>query len=301
MKRWGKIAAILVGLGVLGYVLYVCGLKWHERAVEDSLERKRVVWERESAQLEKEIAELKEELERKQEATLPREKLEEVFGEEGAGMVAEPVEPEQGQVDARVRELFAYLDEKEYVKAHGLDKGTSEAFQRMIGKLAARPPVVSAELKDPFLLIRNVAHFYRVLGKRDLKLARDVIENESEIAEPIAAIFFEWFFPEGTPPEGGELQRPGLSTLYEYAGFFLNSVGGRSYLLRRESRIRILTTYYCILILDRANRQEINRHGIDIRPHIDSVAGEIRDQRGLVYQKEYLDKLAGLKGKYGRE
>ena len=113
----------------------------------------------------------------------------------------------------------------------------------------------------------------------------------------VGAILFDWSLPEESPPEGIE-GRPSLGTLYEYAGFFLNSVGGRSYLLRRDSRVRILTTYYCVLIVDRANQEEANRHGIDIRPHIDSVAEEIGNHRGLVFQKEYLDALAGLQEKY---
>ena len=124
-------------------------------------------------------------------------------------------------------------------------------------------------------------------------MARDVIVKEAEIAEPVGEILFEWFSPEGAPSEGTE-RRPSLSTLYEYAGFFLNSVGGRSYLLRRDSRVRILTTYYCVLIVDRANQEEANRHGIDIRPHIDSVAEEIGNQRNLVFQKEYLYALEYL-------
>jgi hypothetical protein len=126
-----------------------------------------------------------------------------------------------------------------------------------------------------------------------------VIVNESEIAEPIGGLLFEWASSGERCQEGLE-GRPSLVTLYEYAGFFLNSVGGRSYLTRRDLRLRALTTYYSVLILDVANQAELNRHGIDIRPHIDSVAGEIRYQRGLVYQKEYLDTLEGLREKYAR-
>jgi len=297
MRRWIGVAAILLVLGVLGYGLYVQFLKWHEKAMEASLEEKRVAWQDESERLEQEIAELREELVLKQEATLPEEKLAEVFGEDAVVRVGERGESEPEEVDRKAREFFAYLDGKDYIKAYGLDKGAIETFRSMVDRLAAQPPVVSAELKDPFLLIRNVAHFYRVLGKRDLLMARDVIVNEAEIAEPVGAILFEWFSPEGAPPEGTE-RRPSLSTLYEYAGFFLNSVGGRSYLLRRDSRVRILTTYYCVLVVDRANQEEANRHGIDIRAHIDSVAEEIRNQRGLVFQREYLDSLADLQEKY---
>lgn len=297
MKRWAKIAGILLVLGVLGYGLYVQFLKWHEKAMEASLEQKRVAWQSESARLEQEISELREELELKREATLPEEKLREIFGEDAEVRVGERGESEREGVDRKVKEFFAYLDEKDYIKAYGLDKGTFETFRSMVDRLAQQPPAVSAELKDPFLLIRNVAHFYRVLGKRDLLMARDVIVNESEVAEPMGALLFEWSLPEGPPPKGIQ-GRPSLSTLYEYAGFFLSSVGGRSYLLRRDSRTRILTTYYSVLIVDRANEEEANRHGIDIRPHIDSLAEEIRNQRGLVFQKEYLDVLTGLQQKY---
>jgi hypothetical protein len=298
MKRPAKTLGILLVLGVLGYGLYVRVLEWHENAVKESLEQESETWQRETERLEREIAELKEELLLKQEEALPGGKLKEVFGEDV------PAEP--GPVDAsdreglerRVREFFAYLDEKDYIRAYKLGRGTLEAFQDMADRLAASPPAVSAELKDPFLLVSNVAHFFRVLGKRDLYLARDVIENESEIAEPVAATLFAWVLPEGTGAGPGRRQ-PSLRTLYEYAGFFLNSVGGRSYLLRRDSRVRILTTYYCVLILDRANREEINHHGIDIRPHLGSLAEEIRSHRGLVYQKEYLARLAALLEKYG--
>jgi hypothetical protein len=297
MKKWARIVGILVVLGVLGYLLYGQVLKRHEQAIEESQEQKREAWQRENERLEREINELKEELALKQEATLPEKKLLEIFGEDGAGPVGVQGESEREEVDRKVKDFFAYLDDKDYIKAYGLEKGTLESFQGMADRLAKNPPVVSAEMKDPFLLVRNVAHFYRVLGKRDLRLARDVIENESEIAEPVGAIFFEWALPED-PSEVGIEGRPSLSTLYEYAGFFLDSMGGRSYLLRRDSRIRILTTYYCVLIVDRANQEEANRHGIDIRPHIDSVAEEIRNQRGLVFQKDYLDTLAGLQEKY---
>jgi hypothetical protein len=298
MTRWAKIIGILLLVGVLGYGAYVQVMQWHEKSMEASLEEKRVAWRNESERLEEEIAELRGELALKQEATLPEEKLREVFGEDAAVSIGDPGESEREEVDRKVKEFFSYLDEKDYIKAYGLGQDTFLSFQSMVDRLAKTPPTVSAEFKDPFLLMRNVAHFYRVLGKKDLLLAREVITNEAEIAEPVGAILFEWCLPEGPQPEGGIERRPSLGTLYEYAGFFLNSVGGRSYLLRRDSRIRILTTYYCVLIVDRANREEANRHGIDIRPHIDSIAEEIGNQRGLVFQKEYLDTLEGLRVKY---
>ena len=299
MKRWAKIAGVLLVLGIAGYLVYVQVLRWHKKAMESSLEQKQDAWQGESVRLEQEIAGLREELALKQEAILPKEKLEEVFGEDAERMALQQGELDCEELDGMVKAFFAYLDGKEYIKAYRFDEKTLKYFQGMVGKLSAHPPEVSAELKDPFLLVQNVAHFYRVLGKAGLRMARDVIINESEIAEPMAGLLFDWS-SSGERCQEGLKGRPSLTTLYEYAGFFLNSVGGRSYLLRRDSRVRILTTYYCVLILDLANQVELNRHGIDIRPHIDSVAEEIRYQRGLVYQKKYLDTLEGLKEKYER-
>lgn len=297
MKRWAKIAGGLLVLGFASYVVYVQVFEWHKKAMESSLEQKQDALQRESERLEQEIAGLREELALKEEAKLPKEMLDEVFGEDEEAMASEQGEAACEELDGKVRKFFAYLDKKAYIKAYRLDEGTLGTFQSMVGKLSAFPPEVSAELKDPFLLIQNVAHFYRVLGKRGLRMTRDVIVNESEIAEPVAGLMFEWSSSGERCQEGLE-GRPSLTTLYEYAGFFLNSVGGRSYLMRRDSRVRIVTTYYCVLILDLANQQELNRHGIDIRPHIDSVAEEVRYHRGLVYQKEYLHTLEGLKEKY---
>jgi len=300
MKRWGRFAGILLVLGALGYGAYVQVWKWHEQAVKESVDKKGAAWQRESERLQKEIRELREELaNRQEEATLPEEKLQEVFGEDAAGRVGERAESEREVTDRKVREFFAYLDGKDYIKAYRLEGGTGEAFRGIVERLAQHPPVVSAELKDPFLLIRNLAHFYRVMGKRDLGWVRDVMDNESEIAEPLGALFYEWALPEADGREATD-GRPSLNTLYEYAAFLLNTVGGRSYLLRRDSKIRILTTYYCVLIVDRANEEQMNRHGIDIRPHIASVAEEIRHQRGLVYQKKYMDALEGLQKRYAR-
>lgn len=297
MGKWVRITGILLVLGVAAYVFYDHALKGHKKALEESLERDRAAWQTESERLEREITELQEELALKQEAKLPAEKLHEVFGAEVPDVAPEKAPIGCDALERKVREFFDYLDGKNYIRAHRLEKGTLEYFRTLAGKLSDHPPAVSAEFKDPFLLMHNVAHFYRVLGKKGLRVTLDVIVNESEIAEPVGALLFEWFSSAERCPDGLNA-RPSPGTLYEYAGFFLNSVGGRSYLLRRDSRVRILTTYYSVLMLDRANEDGLNRHGVDIRPHIDSVLEEVRNHRGLVYQKEYIDRLADLKEQY---
>jgi hypothetical protein len=89
-----------------------------------------------------------------------------------------------------------------------------------------------------------------------------------------------------------------MKTMYEYAGFFLNTLGGRSYLQRRDSKIRMLVDYYSLMILDRANTEKLNSHGIDIRPYIDFLFYDISNQKGLMYRERYLSGLAALQSKY---
>ena len=86
--------------------------------------------------------------------------------------------------------------------------------------------------------------------------------------------------------------------MYEYAGFFLNTMGGRSYLFRRDSRSRLLVNYYSILLIDLANEQGINRHGIDIVQAIPMLTQEIESSNQLIYKENYLDQLYGLLERY---
>ena len=124
-----------------------------------------------------------------------------------------------------------------------------------------------------------------------------MLQNESEVIESVMRTFYQWFTmdDEGQSTVQG---RPSMENMYEYAGYILNTLGGRSYLLRRDPKVRTLTTYYCVLILDKANDEDLNSKGIDIRPYIGSSLMEIENRTGLVHQEEYLTKLRKLRLKY---
>ena len=80
--------------------------------------------------------------------------------------------------------------------------------------------------------------------------------------------------------------------------FFLNTIGGRNYLMRQESKIRILTSYYSVLILDRANDMKQNPNGIDIRPYLRLVFSDLSNKSGFTFHYEYMKNLKRLKEKY---
>ena len=91
-----------------------------------------------------------------------------------------------------------------------------------------------------------------------------------------------------------KIQLPLVKT-YEYAAFFLNTLGGHSYLLRRDATIRALTRYYCILILDDAVKQSINKYNINLPYHLDAVTKEIGSSDFLENQNQYLERLQKIK------
>jgi hypothetical protein len=68
--------------------------------------------------------------------------------------------------------------------------------------------------------------------------------------------------------------------------------------LRRDSKIRLLTYYYSIKFVDRANDEKLNSLGVDIRPHIRKAYQDIRNQMGLAGRGAYLEDLGRLDRKY---
>ena len=200
-------------------------------------------------------------------------------------------------LERQILAFFTYLDRKDYIILQKSEHGTYNLFNQIVKKLSETLPIVTGETRDIVSLTRNIAHFYRVLGNKRIELIKEIFKNENDIFESLMAIFFSFYTSDKCCKE--ELQGcPSLGLLYEYSGFFINTIAGRSYLLRRDSTIRILTTYYCVLILDKANEEILNYNGIDIRPHIDLSINDISNQKNLIYRKQYLTKLQSLKEKY---
>lgn len=205
--------------------------------------------------------------------------------------------PSFAEVEGHITGFFSYMNEQEYVQSYKFKGGIYHQYQIAIGKLSSELPIITGEMSLLYNIVRNVAHFYRVLGKKRVLLIKQILRNESEVIESVMRTFFLWF----TMDDKGQSTvqgRPSMNSMYEYAGYILNTLGGRSYLLRRDPKVRTLTIYYCVLILDEANDEEINSRGIDIRPYIRSSLMDIENQIGLVHHKEYMAKLKELRLKY---
>jgi NADH:ubiquinone oxidoreductase subunit C len=298
MDKSAKIVVVLVIIAVSGFFIFSKISGWHKSKLEKAVQKEQEVWQGKANKLEQEVSELKLELTDVKGQNVPEEKLAKVFGKEekeGDRQVEATQTPSEKLSDIAVTEgqiaaFFTYLDKRPYVQSLNLAGGSYLQYQIGIEKLSAKPPIIVGEMDSLYNMVRNVAHFYRVMGKKRVMLTKQILQNESEVIESVMKTFYKWF----TMDDGGKATlkgRPSVTSMYEYAGYILNTLGGRSYLLRRSPKVRALTTYYSVLILDRAR-------GIDIRPYIRSSLLEIKNQIGLIHQKEYITRLSELSLKY---
>ncbi|MCF8063458.1 MAG: hypothetical protein K9M82_13150 [Deltaproteobacteria bacterium] len=215
----------------------------------------------------------------------------------GEGLEVENSVDECVRIERDVRDFFGYLDEQAYVRRLTRDADAWTVFVRALGKLAARPPLPAGEGLDPAVMTGNIYHLFRVLDDREIHLARDVIQHEGDTLELNLDILYQWLtLGERCPdPEG---IRPSREVLYRYAGFFMNTIGGRSYLFRRATWLRLLISYYAVLILHDADRDGINSFGLDVLPMARKVRDEVARFGGYHFQETYLERLDAVAGYY---
>ncbi len=206
-------------------------------------------------------------------------------------------EGEQDQLQERVEQFFDYLDKQDYIKACNLEEGSYQHFLGLVSKLFSHPPVVSGEMRDLHILRRNVAHFYRVIGRKNILLIKDILSNDKKMIEPTMEMLHEWGLRE-IENKSGKIEAC-EDDLYEYAAFFLNTVAGKAYLLRRKSNTRMLLTYYSVLTLDMANKENLNRYGVDITPHVNLLIDDISSYSGLDHKDKYLERLNSIRKNAG--
>ncbi len=297
-NRVKAVVALTIGC-IIGFFIYISGA---EEKDQTRKALKFAIMEKETLKknmdiLEERVNSLQRRIDLEKEQVVPKEKLKQAFGEKPKPQRTARQKPTCDEIDAKIITFFKYLDNKKYIQERNLKNGIEGKFMSTLQKLSEKPPIVTGEMNDLFALVSNVAHFCRVLGSEDIILIKDVMKNDADLVESAMGAIFDWMTAEhicGKAFEG----TPGLEVMYGYSGFFLNSLGGRSYLLRRDSRVRMLTIYYSILVLDLANDQGLNQDGLDIRSHIDFCLYDLLSQKGLLHKNIYIKRLGKLKEKY---
>ena len=295
----GKLAKVLVGVlifAALCVLVYVNVMKWHKKTVKKAITTEQETWQKKTEGLAQRVAGLEKKLSEAEGPAGEDEKITEALGQRSAE-VDEGKPIVLADVDAQVKTFFAYLDQQPYIKAYKLKGGVFQQYVESVDLLSKNEPVLVGETDSLHRLFKNMAHFYRVLGKQRISLIKSILDNEDEIIEPVMQTFYRWYTLEGDS-KTSTAGRPSLKVLYAYSCYFLNTISGRSYLLRRDSKIRVLTYFYCVKFVDLANTKKLNSLGIDIRPLIKTANQDIRNQMGLSYRKAYLEELERLDRKY---
>jgi len=198
----------------------------------------------------------------------------------------------------RIRQFYAELDRKRYIRGYHLNDTSEDYFSTLTQKALDNPPIVSGETDDLFNVLKNTAHFFRVVGKKNIIIIKSILHEEKQSYEDVLADYFLL----SQQPEYLENEfslRVTDEALLDYAGFFLNTMGGRLYLFRRDSVSRMLVSYYAIQIVDQANQETRNIYGIDIKPAVAALIEELESSNAKLQLKErYLDTLYDLQEKY---
>ena len=215
-----------------------------------------------------------------------------------AEKIRPPVEEDPcTQIENEVLGFFRYLDRKTYIQGLQADRSTHDRFKEMLQKLSAQPPIPAGEGLDSSLLNKNIFHFFRLLDRDDLRLIKKILTEEADTLELNLDTLYKWLMLGDRCPDR-EGVRPSLDVLYQYAGFFLNTIGGRAYLFRRPLDLRLLVSYYSLLIIHEADKGGKNNYGIDIFPEINALTKEITIYPGFQLQNEYIHQLAMLQNYY---
>jgi len=128
--------------------------------------------------------------------------------------------------ERQILAFFSYLDQQPYVQSYEFAGGSYLQYQIAVKNLSSKPPIVAGEMQSLYNMVRNVAHFYRTMGKKRVFVTRQVLQNESEIIESVMKTFFQWFRMDGGN-QAALAGRPSPEILYEYAGSLLSKNGFR--------------------------------------------------------------------------
>ncbi len=224
-------------------------------------------------------------------ASTPVDTEEEIV--ENSGRTEDPC----AEMMQELADFFRYLDQRDYVKKKYSKPNAYKRFKRIINLLTVHPPVPSGESLDPDIIISNLYHFFRILPSVDLHFIRDVLQNEQEDMESILDMFYRWISLNDQCPDPKRI-RPSNKEVFAYAGFFLNTTGGRAYLFRRSTALRLLVSYYSILIVHNLDREGKNFEGIDILPFVSSLREEMERFHDLEFKEEYIKTLSQIENYY---
>ena len=200
-------------------------------------------------------------------------------------------------INQYVQDFFQYLDTKKYIQRLELGETAYARFKQILERLATKPPIPAGEGVDPAVMVKNIYFFCRALDKKDLYLIKQIVANDRDTLEDNMGMLYQWAMLGKGCSNPGDV-RPSFDALYRYAGFFLNTTGGRAYMFRRGLKVRLLITYYSVQIIYQADNAGRNNYGIDVLPYVKMLTEEMNNYPDLLYRETYLETLKKIKAFY---
>ncbi len=301
MGKKTSIFLVLV-LILIGAAAVLLALNWDdvvEKIAEKPIAAERQGWMQRTQELENIILQMQKGKEAK--PLLPAERLRQVFGP-ASPLVrgASPKSMECRQLEESLRAFCRYLDATETLRSQKIYRDSWALFTEILAAVEGTSPSISGEAFRPSILIENSFYFFRLLRKEKINIVRDVIRYEADLAEPLIGGLYYWFIS-GRQCDKLPSSESTVQMMYNYAVFFLNTLGGHSYLFRRDSKIQVLITYYSALVVHEANLRGLNEVGLDLRFFLPLVFDEIQSRNDLLYSEEYLETLSNLQLHYFRQ
>jgi hypothetical protein len=292
---------LLLTVIVIGTIVALVVWKWDvvvERISEEKVNAERHAWMERTRELEGIIIEMQKGTEPK--PLRPAERLRQVFGPSSPlAKGAAPRTMKCVELEQSLRAFCKYLDAGETFRSQKTYRDSWALFTDILATLEKRPPTISAEAYRPSVIIENSYYFFRLLRREKMNIVREVLQYEADLAEPLMGVLYHWLMS-GRTCDKQQSSPANLDSMYRYAGFFLNTLGGHSYLYRRDSKISLLTNYYSILVVHEANSRGFNEVGLDLRFFLPLIFGEIQNRNDLLYAEDYLQTLTDLQLQYFR-
>ena len=167
----------------------------------------------------------------------------------------------------------------------------------LIKTLLSRAPIPSGEVMNSSVFLENIFYLYRMLGRAEISFIKGILKELEGDMEYNMALFF-YYLKKGSACKKRYILIPRFKDLYRWAGFFLNTLGGRAYLFRRDLKFRLLMSFYCSLIVHEADLRHQNSYGIDLLPEIQFLVEEISLMDNLTYRDIYVERLREMKNYY---
>jgi hypothetical protein len=189
MNRAVKIFVGIVILGALSFFAYKNLITWQKESLEKAVRQEQQFWQDKTSSLEKDIRLLQQELESIKSPTYPKDKATEAFGKEPGKVIQKERKVSFEEIEREIASFFRYLDNQAYIASYDLKGGTYKEYQKAVDSLSKNPPIITGEIDSLHRLLKNMAHLFRISGKNRIKLANDILNNESDIIEPVMSKF----------------------------------------------------------------------------------------------------------------